>query len=748
MFDGELPAAPAALTPAMAGAFVAKEAYSATELSALKLPGLPSSERGVKLAADRGNWPRRPRIGRGGGVEYPLETLPPAIKLELQRRATLAALAVPAPAALMVGGAAPPEKVARALRAGRGHARLDAHIDILTAFDAFRSRRDGLSLRRAMHAFVGLWNSGQTGDPATRAVLATISEPSLRRWLEARRAGDLARLAGNYGNRKGSGPFDGPLRHVRDWLINTAAQSPELSIASIRKAALGAFGEVLAVVDNETGEVADHPLPSLRRMQALIKGWRKANPSLNRRLNDPDAWKNRDMLALGDQDQHIMRPNQLWMIDASPADAHATDGRHAIYALIDVYTRRMMVLVTRTPRTEAVKLLLRQAILAWGVPEEIRTDNGSDFVSREAKRVFAALDIIHDPSTPFAPWEKGIVERVIGTLQHGLFPMLPGYCGHNVAAAQKIRERKAFAARLGEKDAAAFTVSLTAAEIAAAIAAWVNDVYHHQPHDGIGGKSPFQRLAEWQGGLRRVAELRALDMLLMKAEKPRLVGKKGLRLNNSHYWDRAGALIPFIGGEQGLEARLDPADPSVAYIYNPETAAFICTAERLEEMSPGERAAVAGEAKAKQRKAMASQVAEVRKGPGASRPGEVLALTLRHAAERHGALVAAPKAMAAHVTPALEAGAQAAAAAGAASPKTAAPAAGGDVVRLPPRPAPSRQDDEERWWRRYQEIAGRLAAGETVPPADADWAARMAQRPFIKARLRFAAPRVQQELRA
>ena len=54
----------------------AKFWFSAAEIAAEKLPGMPDTARGVQLKAQAGNWHSRPREGRGGGVEYPLSALP------------------------------------------------------------------------------------------------------------------------------------------------------------------------------------------------------------------------------------------------------------------------------------------------------------------------------------------------------------------------------------------------------------------------------------------------------------------------------------------------------------------------------------------------------------------------------------------------------------------------------------------------------------------------------------------------
>jgi transposase InsO family protein len=63
-----------------------KEWFTAAEIAEAKLPGMPETERGVQLRAIAENWPSRPRQGRGGGLEFPLYSLP------LMARAAIALL--------------------------------------------------------------------------------------------------------------------------------------------------------------------------------------------------------------------------------------------------------------------------------------------------------------------------------------------------------------------------------------------------------------------------------------------------------------------------------------------------------------------------------------------------------------------------------------------------------------------------------------------------------------------------------
>ncbi|OYX83438.1 MAG: hypothetical protein B7Y75_05370 [Azorhizobium sp. 35-67-5] len=135
------------------------------------------------------------------------------------------------------------------------------------------------------------------------------------------------------------------------------------------------------------------PLPPLRTFQAALKLWKEVHRVDLTALTDPDGFKNRYRHSGTGSLAHIRRPNQLWQIDASPIDMLCVDGRYSIYVAIDIFTRRILVYVTRTPRSEAVCLLMRRAILAWGVPEEVKTDN---VLCWEGKRLIGQHVSVHE----------------------------------------------------------------------------------------------------------------------------------------------------------------------------------------------------------------------------------------------------------------------------------------------------------------------------------------------------------------
>lgn len=366
-------------------------------------------------------------------------------------------------------------------------------------------------------------------------------------------------------------------------------KQPHLTTDHIRDLTRAEFGDDL----NVNGKT--RPTPPIRNFQRFIAKWKKDHAEVLQKKTDPDAFKSHTRAAGRNMNHWVTRTNQLWEIDASPADVLLTDGRHSIYAVVDIHTRRMLVTVSKTAKTSAVLLLMRKAILAWGAPNILRTDNGSDFTSYEFKRNLTALGIDQDITAPFSPEQKGSVERAIGTLQRGLMPLLPGFVGHNVADRSKIEARKSFAARLGESDANAFCVELTAEELQAKIDGWLEYKYSHAPHAGLNNETPFARTAASTAPIRRIENLRALDMLLAPVagkDGIRTVTKFGVRVDGLAY------IHPDLVPRTRVFCRHDPADLGRLYVYDDDGRDFLCVAECPEVLGvdPGDAIRVVREA--------------------------------------------------------------------------------------------------------------------------------------------------------
>ncbi len=532
---------------------VGADFFTAAELATLKLPGLPDRREHVSRLASKQGWPHRAREGRGGGREFPLSSLPgPARREVLNRRLKAAALRSIGTTSKEIA----PLPVVANLKSRQAE-RLAARTLLLDQYAKFRGDR---SDRQALDAFVIAFDQEAIDVPEwARPLLPRLSRRTLESWLAARRAGRHQELAGRWaGGRKSV--FD-ISRELADFILGCHIEQPALSIKSLQKLLGEKFPHGVA---DRAGILL--PLPSQTAITRFLAAWKSEarNAATLSALNDPDGYKSRYRFAVGNASGGIDRPNQRWQIDASPSDVQCLDGRYSIYVVIDVFSRRMMALVTRTPRTMASLLLVARAVALWGVPEVLVTDNGTDFTSRHFTLAIQQLGIVCVATPPYSPERKPFVERAIGTVQHRFMPYLPGYVGHSVAERKKIEARRSFAQRLGESDDKLFSVSIDAAELQRRLSAWIANHYEQDRHSGLGGRTPLQ---VWDESIThhpaRFPDPAAVGALLMPPAQGevRTVSRKGLIVDGIDYV--CGGLVV---GER-VQVRLDPDDLGKVWVY-------------------------------------------------------------------------------------------------------------------------------------------------------------------------------------
>lgn len=649
--------------------------FTAAELAALGLPELGSTKRGCNIRATREAWTSRKRAGRGGGREYHVSALPEAARIELARRETGEAQQVvgafDARVALAGDGAL-------AGLTGRARARAEARLAIVTRFESWRASA-GLTLRDGLPAFASAWGARAIEAPEWLiAALPRVSPRSLWQWRKARQSADTKALAGAWRAAR-DGVIDSDPA-LRDFVVALILDRPHVNALHVLQALESRFPQAR--------------IPGLRGIRRWIARWRVENARAFAIASDPDRAKGRLKPAFGDASGGIVRINQLWETDATPADVMCSDGRHVVVGVIDVVTRRARVLVARSSKATAVTALLRRAIVDWGLPETLKSDNGAEFVSRHVSVALAALRVAHDPCPPFTPEGKPHIERFFGTLARELFALLPGFVGHNVAQRQAIRARQSFAKRLGESDDAAFRVGLTAAQLQAACESWLASVYERRPHQSL-GRTPFETGQALASGARRIADERALDVLLapVSGDGWRVVGKKGIRLDRFTYI--APDLAPLVG--ERVQCRYDVADLGRIVVYDSD-GAFVCVAEDP-EVTGADRRAIAAQAQARRRQIDAELRDEAKRLKRDVRPDTIAAEILASNERAAAKIVAFPVRGEEVTTPALD---EAALAADALD----------DPASLRPRPSYEDLTDAER--------QPRLAEVIPLTPADPD----------------------------
>jgi len=605
------------------------------------MPDLPTTERSIRRLADRMNWAGTPksriRQGRsgGGGLEYHIDLLPvPSRTTWLAHHLNIEAsdLRPPLTDAPMSNSA-------------------DARVVLLRLANRFKSDNN-LPQTASDGLFCEIFNAGSIEFPAwLKATVTSLSPRTLARW---RKAVVVGSQVAQCGRPRGSGILDRAADGaVRDLIIAAIANQPFLKAKHLRALVRDRFGAHLGIADAKTGEVRDVPLPTVRMFQIALKSWRKEYHNELMRLTDPDGYRSKiEFTATGST--KCERLNELWQVDASPADVMLTTGRHSIYMAIDIYSRRTVVLVSKTPRASAVGLLTRKCLMKWGVPERIKTDNGSDFVARQTKRLLSALGIEVELSPPYEPRTKGNVERVIGTFQRDL-ATCPGFIGHSVADRKIIENRKAFSKRLGASDTELFGVEMDMGEFQDWCDAWCDTIYGHDSHAGLGGRTPFEAAAAYAGPIRKIEHEAALDVLLApiaSGDGIRRVGKQGVRVDGAHY-------LPF-GVMPGTDVlvRMDPADLGRIMLFDPVSEEFLGEAicPELAGMSPIE---VTAKAKAMQKAYEQERMVDFRRSMRSLKARDVANALRRDGERRANVMVAFPQKTEGYSNAALEAASEA-----------------------------------------------------------------------------------------
>ena len=89
--------------------------------------------------------------------------------------------------------------------------------------------------------------------------------------------------------------------------------------------------------------------------------------------------------------------------------------------VIDEYTRECLALeVKRSLKSEDVLAVLDELFMLHGIPEHIRSDNGSEFTAEVVRSWLGTLEIKPLYIEPGSPWENGYVESFHGRLRDEL----------------------------------------------------------------------------------------------------------------------------------------------------------------------------------------------------------------------------------------------------------------------------------------------------------------------------------------
>ncbi|MDO6386423.1 DDE-type integrase/transposase/recombinase [Uliginosibacterium sp. 31-12] len=154
-------------------------------------------------------------------------------------------------------------------------------------------------------------------------------------------------------------------------------------------------------------------------------------------------------------------------------------GRPYITVIIDVRTRCVLAAyVSLAPFCGATLMkTLQRAVVAEpgcprGVMSKLIVDNGSDYRDSGFMKFCAALNVTLEPCPPKSPNGKAIVERFFRTMNEALIHKLPGTTFSNPQKRGDYKSQK--------------HARLTLEELNKHVQTWIQGIYHHTPHRGLG----------------------------------------------------------------------------------------------------------------------------------------------------------------------------------------------------------------------------------------------------------------------
>lgn len=594
-----------------------REWYTASELT--DVPGVSKHRQAIARKAKSDNWLSRPRDGKKKWLEYHFDSLPFETQQYLYEQADLEAVEaasqvvsiepeVSAPVSADTDETPVKEVVVHKKRKRLGNfetlpespakGRARNRLQIIEKYDHFSGLVDqrGLSKEHCLTAFLSAFN-----DPLNPLKIAdnirsaipkyrgqrSLTRTTFYRWAKQYDGNGVVGLLDGYGKRQStieSTPG------MRDIVLAGMINKPHINGKQLK-----------AWIE------AGHPefdLCAPRSYDRFITRFKKEEHQLWVFMTNPDRWKNQFMAAFGSQHENVLAVNDLWELDSTPADWMLKDGRHSVVAVLDMFSREHVWVVSKTSTANAVKRALRKGFTTFGKPKAVRTDNGADYISFAVKTVFKDLYIEQLLCLPFASEEKGSVERLMRTMSHGVLELLPGFIGHNVAERKEIDARASFSKRIMTKGET-IEVELTSQELQEKLDQWAQHIYAHDPHSGLNGKTPFAVARAGDRDRIWIDDERALDMLLAEIAGTRIVTKKGVTVDHHTYG--APVLFEHVGREAML--RYDEEDLGRLAVYI--EGEFICWAE-CPELTGTSRREAAAASKAHQKKFLTSQAKEYR----------------------------------------------------------------------------------------------------------------------------------------
>lgn len=398
----------------------------------------------------------------------------------------------------------------------------------------------------AAQRFESAYNRGSLA-PDLTSLTGPTTWRSLERWRNQFEQGGLLALADRRGRPKGAALDMEIKRFVEDCLYT----QPLVTAQKIHRFVLFRFKGRLLPSDR-----------TLRRYAAQFKAQHKAQLLF---LRQPSVFKRWYQISLGRADADLTEPNQRWEVDSTRADIMTADGKRCtVIGIKDVWTRRPMVDVFKKGGGHNINQLFFSTIRKWGVPRQIITDRGKDYLSTQVQCLFADLGIDAPEIPGYAPELKPHAEIGFSLMAQDLLLVLTGYTSNKLADRPEIISTK-----------------YTLAELKELTAKWVIDYEHNHTVSTIGA-TPMQRWNQaLEAGWRPDTVDEAALRILLKPPVERGITQSRIRFENGDY---TAEELDWLEPSSKVWVRPDPDDASILYVFDAEKN-FICIAQDITRLN-------------------------------------------------------------------------------------------------------------------------------------------------------------------
>ncbi len=191
-----------------------------------------------------------------------------------------------------------------------------------------------------------------------------------------------------------------PPRQPSDWLLRLHAQIERLSHQYPR---LG-YRKLVRLLRREGWQVGRKLVQRIRRECGLrVKRWTKRPRRRGR--------------STGTIPTKAQGVNHVWTWDFI-SDRTDSGGKLRILSVLDEYSRECLALhVARQLTATDLIAVMERLVTQRGVPDHVRSDNGSEFVARTLQAWLADRQVKTLYIEPGSPWQNGHVESFHGSLR-------------------------------------------------------------------------------------------------------------------------------------------------------------------------------------------------------------------------------------------------------------------------------------------------------------------------------------------